>query len=67
MMSTAPQIYTIQELTDSQKKIVLDTVPTLELAGETLTAQFYQNMFVDFPEVRPFFNQTDQKLSLIHI
>ncbi|KAG2733394.1 hypothetical protein G9P44_002919 [Scheffersomyces stipitis] len=61
MMSTAPQIYTIQELTDSQKKIVLDTVPTLESAGETLTAQFYQNMFVDFPEVRPFFNQTDQK------
>lgn len=54
--------YTLVELTEAQKQIIRDTVPTLKAAGEELTKNFYQKMFKDYPEVKPFFNQTDQKL-----
>lgn len=50
------------DLTEAQKQIIRDTVPTLKAAGEELTKNFYQKMFKDYPEVKPFFNQTDQKL-----
>jgi nitric oxide dioxygenase len=62
MATQAQQIYKIQELTAAQKAIIKATVPTLEQAGEVLTAKFYQNMFVTSPAVKPFFNDTDQKL-----
>jgi len=57
----APEIYKPQALNDAQIKIILDTVPILELAGEALTAKFYQQMFVDYPEVKVYFNDSDQK------
>ncbi|EMG50058.1 hypothetical protein G210_4929 [Candida maltosa Xu316] len=54
--------YQIKELTPEQIKIVKDTVPILEQAGETLTAKFYNRMLTNYDEVKPFFNTTDQKL-----
>ncbi|KAK6453741.1 flavohemoglobin [Scheffersomyces xylosifermentans] len=59
--AVAPQIYKPQALNDAQIKIILDTVPILESAGETLTAKFYQRMFIDYPEVKVYFNDSDQK------
>ncbi|CAI5756140.1 unnamed protein product [Candida verbasci] len=53
--------YQIKELTKDQIKIILDTVPILEQAGESLTAKFYQRMIGGYDEVKPFFNTTDQK------
>lgn len=55
-------VYKQVELTEAQKQIIRDTVPTLKAAGEELTKNFYQKMFKDYPDVKPFFNQTDQKL-----
>lgn len=53
--------YSVVELTDAQKDIIRDTVPTLKAAGEELTKNFYKKMLHDYPQVVPFFNQTDQK------
>jgi nitric oxide dioxygenase len=36
------------------------TVPVLQVHGETLTRHFYEIMFRDHPEVRPFFNPAHQ-------
>ncbi|ODV80566.1 flavohemoglobin [Suhomyces tanzawaensis NRRL Y-17324] len=52
--------YTVQELTPAQLQIIRDTIPILELSGEALTAKFYSNMLQNNPEVRPFFNPSDQ-------
>lgn len=62
MTTEAPKIYTIQELTPRQKALIKASVPILKLSGEVLTAQFYQKMLSENPVVRPFFNETDQKL-----
>jgi nitric oxide dioxygenase len=47
-------------LSDQHRAIVKATVPLLETGGETLTRHFYELMFNEHPEVRPFFNQTHQ-------
>lgn len=57
---TAAEIYQIKELTPAQKDIIRATVPTLEQAGELLTATFYKNMISNNPVVRPFFSKSDQ-------
>ncbi|KAK6203649.1 Yhb1 nitric oxide dioxygenase [Scheffersomyces amazonensis] len=56
------QLYQSQDLTPEQIQIILNSVPILEQAGETLTAKFYKKMLSDYDEVKPFFNETDQKL-----
>lgn len=48
-------------LSQQQKAIITATVPILEQGGETLTRHFYQTMFRDFPQVKPFFNQANQQ------
>ncbi|KAI5957158.1 YHB1 [Candida jiufengensis] len=55
-------IYKQQDLTPEQIELILSTVPILEQAGETLTAKFYNRMLTNYDEVKPFFNETDQKL-----
>jgi nitric oxide dioxygenase len=55
--------YKIVELTPAQKQIIKDSVPVLRTAGEALTTAFYKNMFADFPDVRSFFNQSNQASS----
>ena len=40
--------------------IVKSTVPTLQEHGEALTRHFYGRMFTQNPEVKPFFNQSNQ-------
>lgn len=60
-MATAPQIYTIKELTDAQKNYIRASVPVLELAGLDLTKQFYNYMLTNYDEVKPFFNESNQK------
>jgi len=42
------------------RAIVTATVPILEQGGEALTRHFYQTLFNDFPQVKPFFNQAHQ-------
>lgn len=42
--------------------IVKATVPILEEHGTTITKVFYQNMFVEHPELLDIFNETNQKL-----
>jgi nitric oxide dioxygenase len=42
------------------RAIVKSTVPLLESGGEALTTHFYQMMFREYPQVRPFFNQAHQ-------
>ncbi|KAI3405439.1 YHB1 [Candida oxycetoniae] len=56
------QLYQQKELTPNQIKLIKETVPILEQAGETLTAKFYKRMLGGYDEVKPFFNETDQKL-----
>ncbi|KAG7664318.1 uncharacterized protein J8A68_002176, partial [[Candida] subhashii] len=53
--------YESKELTPEQVQIILNTVPILEAAGETLTRKFYQRMIGTYKVVRPFFNETDQR------
>lgn len=43
------------------RAIVTATVPLLETGGEALTRHFYLNLFRDYPEVLPFFNQANQR------
>ncbi|KAI0464604.1 hypothetical protein LJB42_002223 [Komagataella kurtzmanii] len=59
---TAPEIYQIQDLTEDQKTFIRNSVPILKDAGETLTAKFYQYMISNYDEVKPYFNETNQKL-----
>jgi nitric oxide dioxygenase len=47
-------------LTPEHRAIITATVPILKEGGETLTRHFYLKLFNDFPEVKPFFNQTHQ-------
>lgn len=42
--------------------IVKATVPVLEAHGIAITSVFYQNMFVEHPELLDIFNKTNQKL-----
>lgn len=56
------QIYEQKDLTPEQIALIKSTVPILEQAGETLTQKFYTKMIGGYDEVKPFFNQTDQKL-----
>lgn len=55
------EIYSVKELTPEQKKIVKETIPILKQAGEALTTQFYQNMFNEYPQVKIYFDSTNQK------
>lgn len=59
-MSTAPQVYTIKNLTENQKALIKASVPILELSGLDLTKTFYNYMLTNFPEVKPFFNAANQ-------
>lgn len=59
-MSAAPQLYTVTELSDAQKSLIKASVPILELNGVLLTKTFYQYMLEHYPEVKPFFNETNQ-------
>src|SRR5262245_3568281 len=47
-------------LSPAHRAIVTATVPILEQGGEALTRHFYQTLFHDFPQVKPFFNQAHQ-------
>jgi nitric oxide dioxygenase len=47
-------------LSAEHRAIVTATVPILEQGGEALTRHFYQTLFTDYPQVKPFFNQAHQ-------
>lgn len=47
-------------LSDQTVAIVKSTAPVLQEHGETLTRHFYQRMFRENPEVKPFFNHSNQ-------
>ncbi|PVH17615.1 uncharacterized protein CXQ87_000506 [Candidozyma duobushaemuli] len=59
-MASAPQIYKPQPLTTAQKELIKASVPILETSGLDLTKTFYNSMLSGNPEVRPFFNDTNQ-------
>lgn len=48
-------------LSPAHRAIVSATVPLLEMGGEALTRHFYLNLFRDYPQVLPFFNQANQR------
>lgn len=48
-------------LTAEHRAIVKATVPLLETGGEALTTHFYELMLREHPEVRPLFNQANQR------
>ncbi|GGC13754.1 NO-inducible flavohemoprotein [Pseudoduganella buxea] len=47
-------------LSAAHRAIVSATVPILEQGGEALTTHFYQILFVDYPQVKAYFNQAHQ-------
>ncbi|WP_338760578.1 NO-inducible flavohemoprotein [Massilia sp. METH4] len=47
-------------LSAEHRAIVAATVPILETGGEALTRHFYPILFRDYPQVKPYFNQTHQ-------
>lgn len=47
-------------LSDQTVAIVKSTAPVLQEHGETLTRHFYERMFRVNPEVKPFFNHSNQ-------
>jgi nitric oxide dioxygenase len=47
-------------LSDQTIAIVKSTAPVLQEHGETLTRHFYERMFRENPEVKPFFNHSNQ-------
>lgn len=47
-------------LSDQTVAIVKSTAPVLQEHGETLTRHFYERMFRENPEVKPFFNHSNQ-------
>lgn len=47
-------------LSTEHRAIVTSTVPLLESGGEALITHFYKKLFNDYPEVLPFFNQSNQ-------
>lgn len=47
-------------LSSEHRAIITATVPILEEGGETLTRHFYQLLFHDFPQTKPYFNQAHQ-------
>lgn len=61
MADVTPVMYEIRELTTREKELINASLPILEGSGEVLTSQFYSSMLADFPEVRPFFNESDQR------
>lgn len=60
-MTNTKIIYQIQDLTESQKEIIKASVPVLEQSGELLTSKFYNYMLENYPEVKPFFNPSNQR------
>lgn len=48
-------------LSNEDRAIVTATVPILEQGGDALTRHFYQLLFRDFPQVKPYFNQAHQQ------
>mmetsp|Transcript_5645 Transcript_5645/g.5598 ORF Transcript_5645/g.5598 Transcript_5645/m.5598 type:complete len:404 (-) Transcript_5645:2696-3907(-) len=61
MTIDTPVIYKIRELTPREKELIKASIPILEQSGDVLTSKFYNHMLTDFPEVRPFFNESHQK------
>lgn len=55
------ETYKIRELTPREKELINASIPILEGSGDVLTAKFYNRMLADFPEVKPFFNESHQK------
>ena len=47
-------------LSEQTVAIVKSTAPVLQEHGETLTRHFYERMFRVNPEVKPFFNHSNQ-------
>lgn len=60
-MASAPQLYQIKDLDLDQKLLIKLSVPILELSGVELAKQFYQYMLDEYPEVRPFFKESNQR------
>jgi nitric oxide dioxygenase len=48
-------------LTDEQKNLLLPHVSIMKDNGKEITTKFYSKMFEEHPELRNFFNQTNQK------
>ena len=46
---------------NSQKKLVQSTLPAIQKHGETITREFYKELFEVHPELKPMFASGDQE------
>lgn len=60
-MSAAKQLFKIIPLTTTEIKYLQSLAPVVKEHGITVTSTMYQYMFKTFPEVRSYFNMTNQK------
>ncbi|MBF7016099.1 globin domain-containing protein [Staphylococcus durrellii] len=51
-------------LTENEIQTIRDTVPLLKEHGQTITSKFYDRLFIEHPELKNVFNQTNQKKGL---
>lgn len=51
-------------LTEKEIQTIRETVPLLKEHGQTITSKFYNRLFIEHPELKNIFNQTNQKKGL---
>ncbi|MDU9418546.1 globin domain-containing protein [Staphylococcus lloydii] len=51
-------------LTEKEIQTIRETVPLLKEHGQTITSKFYDRLFIEHPELKNVFNQTNQKKGL---
>lgn len=51
-------------LTEKEIQTIRETVPLLKEHGQTITSKFYARLFIEHPELKNVFNQTNQKKGL---
>ncbi|KAG0684014.1 hypothetical protein C6P40_000320 [Pichia californica] len=58
---SAPQLFKIIPLTTKEISFLQSLLPAVKEAGVTVTSTMYQHMFKTYPEVKPYFNMTNQR------
>ncbi|GME83981.1 unnamed protein product [Ambrosiozyma monospora] len=56
----APQLYKIDPLTTEEIDFLKSLAPAVKENGVTVTSTMYNHMFATYPQVKPFFNMTNQ-------
>lgn len=57
---SAPELYKVEALTSEEIGFLQSLAPAVAEHGVTITSTMYDYMFLTYPQVKPFFNQTNQ-------